>query len=145
MERRAKHDSRDPQGFDGQHRRGRHNRYLEQCRLFGPEAVPITQTAGTGLTGTFRLNSPAMGAGNPLATGLAQDTNPANVAGNFNYARFNGLMADGSGNITLNFGISQANANDFAINGFQLVQQVPEPSSALLGGLGLLALLRRRR
>ena len=54
-------------------------------------------------------------------------------------------MADGSGNITLNFGISQAFANDFAINGFQLVQQVPEPSAALLGGLGLLALLRRRR
>lgn len=34
-------------------------------------------------------------------------------------------------------------ANDFIINGS--VTAVPEPSTALLGGLGLLALLRRRR
>ena len=83
--------------------------------------------------------------GNPLATGLAQDTNPANAAGNFNYARFNGLMADGSGNITLTFGINQEWANDFPINGFQLINTVPEPSAPLLGGLGMLALLRRRQ
>lgn len=36
-----------------------------------------------------------------------------------------------------------AAGNDFVING--TVTAVPEPSSALLGGLGLLALLRRRR
>lgn len=32
----------------------------------------------------------------------------------------------------------------FALNGFELTQ-IPEPSAALLGGLGVLALLRRRR
>ena len=44
--------------------------------LFGPEAVPITQTAGTGLTGTFRLNSPAMGAGNPWQQALRKTRTP---------------------------------------------------------------------
>jgi hypothetical protein len=111
--------------------------------FWGPEAVPVNLIAGTGLSGTFFLNSPAMD-GTALSTGLAQDTDSANVAGNFNYARFNGLTPDGSGNITLSFGISETDANDFAINGFQLVQ-VPELSTAFLGGLGLLALLRRRR
>ncbi len=108
--------------------------------VFGPDNVPISQTAGSGLTGTFNLNSLDMEAGNPLATGLARDTNAADSAGDFNYARFDGLTADGGGNLT--FRIEAVNA---PINGFQLVQ-VPEPSApALLGGLGMLALLRRRR
>jgi hypothetical protein len=111
---------------------------------FGPESLPIVQTAGSGLAGTFILNSLDMDAGNPLATGLARDMDAANTAGDFNYARFDGLTADGSGNLTFSFGISQPFANDFPINGFQLVQ-IPEPGAALLGGLGLLALLRRRR
>ncbi|MCH7228953.1 PEP-CTERM sorting domain-containing protein [Haloferula sp. A504] len=111
--------------------------------VFGPDNVPISQTAGSGLTGTFNLNSLDMEAGNPLATGLAPDTNAADAAGNFNYARFDGLTADGSGNLTFSFG--GPSGVDAPINGFQLVQ-VPEPSaSALVGGLGLLALLRRRR
>jgi hypothetical protein len=106
---------------------------------FGADNVPITQTAGSGLTGTFNLNSLDMEAGNPLATGLARDTDPANTAGDFNYARFDGLTADGSGNLTFRMG-----GVDAPVNGFQLVQ-VPEPSSLVLGTLGLLALLRRRR
>jgi hypothetical protein len=36
-------------------------------------------------------------------------------------------------------------ANGYAMPSFMQVRAVPEPSSALLGGLGLLALLRRRR
>jgi hypothetical protein len=32
-----------------------------------------------------------------------------------------------------------------AINGLQIVEVIPEPSAALLGGIGMLALLRRRR
>lgn len=109
---------------------------------FGPDNVPVSQTAGSGLLGTFNLNSLDMNPGNPLATGLAPDTNAADTPGNFNYARFDGLTADGSGNLTFSFG--EPSGVDAPINGFQLVM-VPEPSAAaLLGGLGLIVLLRRR-
>jgi hypothetical protein len=39
----------------------------------------------------------------------------------------------------------QTNGPSFNVVGFMQVRAIPEPSSALLGGLGLLALLRRRR
>jgi hypothetical protein len=62
------------------------------------------------------------------------------------------VMADGT--LTLNFTVANdgdpisiryqdlTGGDSFGINGFVLV---PEPSAALLGGLGLLVLLRRRR
>jgi hypothetical protein len=82
--------------------------------VWGPNGVPVEQTAGSGLTGIFFINSPA---GNPNAP-LLEDTNPANVAsGNSNYARFNGLTADGSNNLTFSMG-----GVDGPINGFQLVK-----------------------
>ncbi len=37
------------------------------------------------------------------------------------------------------------NGTGTQINGVQVLQAIPEPSAALLGGLGLLAMLRRRR
>ena len=101
--------------------------------LFGPEALVVT-----GLGVPFTINSPKLD-GAVLPSGLAEDTNSANVPGNFNYARFDGLAADGSNDLA--FTVS---ANDAAVNGFQLVQ-VPEPSAAALLGLSGLALLRRRR
>lgn len=42
-------------------------------------------------------------------------------------------------------GSNGTTVNEFQVNAFQLRQVVPEPSCALLGGLGFLALLRRRR
>ena len=113
------------------------------------DEIGISQTAGTGLAGFFALNSIDMEGAHPLATGLAQDTDPANTDGNFNYARFDNLIADGSGNLAFTFS-SATNPNggvDAPINGFQLVEfsAIPEPSSALLSSLGLLVLLRRRR
>lgn len=111
---------------------------------WGPEGVHVAQTAGTGLAGTFIINSLDMGPDpHALETGLAEDTNPLDVAGDTNYARFNGLVPDGSGNITLDFLL--AGDRDAPINGFQLIDTIPEPSSAALLGLGSLALLRRRR
>ena len=104
--------------------------------------MPITQTVGTGLTGTFNLNR-SNDAGNGLVGPLLEDTDPANVAATastqFNFARLNGLTPS-VGN-ELAFSMTPGNS---AVNGFQLIL-VPEPSAALLGGLGLLTLLRRRR
>ena len=70
------------------------------------------------------------------------------VAG-YNYVLFEDVKATVGGVIT--FTADAAEPGDIAalghrlgLNGMQITQ-VPEPSAALLGGLGLLALLRRRR
>ena len=57
-------------------------------------------------------------------------------ASNVRYVRFNILTA-GSGNAVEYVGLNEVR--------FGGVLAVPEPSAALLGGLGMLALLRRRR
>lgn len=58
-----------------------------------------------------------------------------------NYVKFSGLVADGSGDITGDW----TKTTDYSIfNGAQ-IEIIPEPSAALLGGLGMLCLLRRRR
>lgn len=59
-----------------------------------------------------------------------------------NYMVLENVVVDPSGNITLTG--QAADGYRLPVNGFQLVQ-VPEPSAALLGGLGLLLLARRRR
>jgi hypothetical protein len=113
---------------------------------WGPEGVHTSQSAGTGLAGTFVINSLGMsdGVGNVFSGGgLGEDTNSADVAGNTNYARFNGLTPDGSGNITFDFNLG--GDLDAPINGFQLIETVPEPSTTALLGLGGLALILRRR
>ena len=106
----------------------------------GAANLPLTQTTGTGLSGTAYLNNIA-GGGFGTAAPLTEDTAFGLADGTEgNWMRLNGLTPDGSGN--LGFSMSGTNA---AFNGFQLVEAIPEPSAALLGGLGVLALLRRRR
>lgn len=58
---------------------------------FGPEVVELSQTTGAGLTGAFLFNQPD---DNATLTGFSQDTDPANVAGAFNYVRFDNLTPD---------------------------------------------------
>ena len=110
---------------------------------FGPEALQVEQSAGTGLDGLFIINSLDMQGSHPLSSGLAEDTNAADVAGDTNYARFNGLVADGSNNLAFDFLL--AGDRDAPINGFQLIETIPEPSTTALLGLGGLALILRRR
>ena len=66
------------------------------------------------------------------------------------YGLYSGIAVPSSGAVTFNsatsgdlIGTSVYSAN--GTSGFQLVSSVPEPSAALLGALGVLGLLRRRR
>jgi hypothetical protein len=62
-----------------------------------------------------------------------------------NYLTFNGVV-DGSGSLVANFAFGPGNVGEMDVNGFQL-QTVPEPSTyaLVLGGIGMLLLLRHRR
>ncbi len=73
-------------------------------------------------------------------------TGPGTFTAGSNYVRFQSIVADGSGNISIVVDALDAGANStrLHVNGLQIVA-VPEPSAALLGGLGLIGLLRRRR
>jgi hypothetical protein len=57
---------------------------------------------------------------------------------------FNNIATNGSGQIVISFSSTAGGTATQHINALQLTA-IPEPSTALLGGLGLLALLRRRR
>jgi hypothetical protein len=85
------------------------------------DSLPITQTAGTGLTGTFYLNRILSGADGTVPA-LTPDTNPANATsgtGNTgNYCRIVGIVPDGEGKVSFRIG-DGANS---AFSGFQLVQ-----------------------
>jgi hypothetical protein len=103
----------------------------------GSVAYPVTQTVGTGLAGTVYVNTPET----QIAGGLVQDTdlgNNGSIKGN--WMRISGLTPTGG-----ELGFRLGDGVNGPYNGFQLVNTIPEPSSALLGGLGVLALLRRRR
>ena len=85
------------------------------------DSLPITQTAGTGLAGTFYLNRILSGTYGTVPA-LTQDTNPANVtsgAGNIgNYCRIGGIVPDIDGKVSFRIG----DGANTAFSGFQLVQ-----------------------
>ena len=85
------------------------------------DSLPITQTAGTGLSGTFYLNRILTGTYGTVPA-LTQDTNPTNVtsgAGNIgNYCRIVGIVPDVSGKVSFRIG----DGANTAFSGFQLVQ-----------------------
>ena len=95
------------------------------------DALPITQTVGSGLTGTFFLNR-RLTATNGTVLPLTQDTNPANItsgAGNFgNWMRVNGLSPSLAGELTFRLG----DGANTPFNGFQLIATSLPPEADLL-------------
>ncbi|MCX6873755.1 MAG: hypothetical protein NTW21_08100 [Verrucomicrobia bacterium] len=83
----------------------------------GDSGYPVTQTVGTGLTGTIYVNHDNTHA-NGAVPPLAQDTNPANVNGATNWYRITGLTPDASGHLGFGLG-GGVNA---PCNGFQLIE-----------------------
>ena len=83
----------------------------------GNATFPVSQTAGTGLTGTITLDQISTGT-NGVVPGLVEDTDPApntNIEGN--WLRITGLTPNGSGNLGFSMGGTNA-----AFSGFQLIE-----------------------
>jgi hypothetical protein len=92
------------------------------------EAVTVNAVAGSDFTGSVG------------STGYV-DAFDTLTGSDFWY--FSSVNSGGSGVLTILSAGTEAGSHN-TITGFQL-QAIPEPSTALLGGLGMLALLRRRR
>lgn len=92
---------------------------------WAPVGNPVTQSVGTGLTGTFFINSQNGGTQvNGVVPPLSEDTNAANVTTTpTNFARFRGLSPSAGG--VLAFVMGGVNA---PINGFQLIQMASGPA-----------------
>lgn len=100
------------------------------------DSLPITQTLGTGLEGTFFLNRILSGS-NGTVPALTQDTNPANAAsgtGNLgNYCRITGIVPDTEGKVRFRIG----DGNNTAFSAFQLVRTGTVAPRADILALGL--------
>lgn len=113
------------------------------------DANPYTITI-SGLNNSFSYNLVTVAAAGFNSTdtvtvngGAGQGFSRPLAVANGLFTSFTGLTTDGSGRIIIRVTDTSAGTNPI-ING-ALLTAVPEPSAALLGGLGMLALLRRRR
>jgi hypothetical protein len=82
-----------------------------------------------------------------LWTADSQSATTDSSVGANSFVTLSGLSTDGSGNLVIvGAGTGGAgNRQDIVVVSALHLTAIPEPSAALLGGLGLLALLRRRR
>lgn len=98
----------------------------------------VTNTQTIYLNGTAVSSTPGT-TNSPFTTGGGTMGIGANTAGTQN---LNGKIDDLAFFDTV---LTQAEINTIITNGNNGISAIPEPSAALLGGLGMLALLRRRR
>ncbi|TAE90510.1 MAG: PEP-CTERM sorting domain-containing protein [Verrucomicrobia bacterium] len=130
------------------------NIYLDSNGQFGPGGPATISLTGLGAGSIVDLYF-YIGAGHTSGEGGAitiggttysvTDSNVIESAytPGVNYLKFDDVTADAFGNIEATW--SAASGQRFAsLSGMQ-IQAVPEPSAALLGGLGFFAILRRRR
>jgi hypothetical protein len=130
------------------------NIYLDGDNVFGPSGPATITLTGLGV-GNFVDLYFYIGAGHTSGEGgtitigstsyTATDANGVEEAYTLgtNYVKFDDVETDGSGNIVATWSVASGQRFS-SLAGIQ-IEAVPEPSAALLGGLGLLALLRRRR
>ncbi len=106
----------------------------------------IHQTAGTGMS-DFWINENGVASNSALT--FIQDSNSANVIQVANYALFTSLAPTAGGVLGFSYIAHGGRDGANSVAGYQLVEHtaVPEPCTAvsLLGGLGMLLGLRRRR
>lgn len=105
--------------------------YLRNVEANGPGAYQLVASTNMGLSGSTNT---ALTAG----AGSGGDW----AAGNWTVGR--GLYAGGHTDRAYGF-IDEVRISDTALAPSQFLAAVPEPSAALLGGLGVIGLLRRRR
>lgn len=130
------------------------NVFLDANSQFGPPGPSTITLSGLGAGTLVDLyfyfgNLGGIDQGGSITIGsttyFATDTTTAKttyILGD-NYVKFDDVAANGSGNIVATW--SRYSTQRFSSFAGMQIEAVPEPSSALLGGLGLLALLRRRR
>ena len=100
--------------------------------------------------GTWATTNTTSSSSSQLVNATALAPGSTAFSEGYNYVLFSNVQATAGGVITFTgqsqgFGSPQdANSRRLHLNGLQ-INAVPEPSSALLGTLGMLALLRRRR
>ena len=96
------------------------------------DAFPMTQTIGTGSSGTIYLNRITSPSVNGVLPPLTQDTNPADVAsgtGNTgNWYRINGMLPNVAGQIGFRLG----DGGNCPFNGIQLVATARAPRADIL-------------
>ena len=78
--------------------------------------VSVTQTAGTGLTGTFHINNSGMPPADPLS--FRRDTNSSDVNGSYDYALLTGLTPSAGGALSFSYPATYC-----TIAGYQLVEK----------------------
>ena len=93
---------------------------------------------GAGFTGPSDTSTNWVGGANSVSGSTIKNASGADA-----WVTLTGLTTDGSGNLAIT-GTGAASTPVPVVAALELTA-IPEPSAALLGGLGLLALLRRRR